>query len=257
MENEGSKVCDWEETPDPWFLRLLDQRLDKGHWVSPLARSRRLSQLVSLHLGAAEGDISELLEAARQCCFPRRKTVAFFFFPTENFPSIIYGKNKSQRESNRIKWSQNRSSRCGALLLFCLSKGSWSGRLPLALESERIPECLPWMITALGSLRLNLRSNGLHITVFPSSPPWALHPFLFLDLSFLPIPLLLLGIGMENNKDSVSQRGSYISWSRWISQFQKHNGTHSGLSHIPRCPWLLPMTLFHAAPGCSPGQKEK
>lgn len=39
-------------------------------------------------------------------------------FPTENFPSIIYGKHKSQWESNRIKQGWNHSSRCCTQLFF-------------------------------------------------------------------------------------------------------------------------------------------
>lgn len=38
--------------------------------------------------------------------------------PTENFSSIIYGKHKSQWESNRIKQGRNHSSRCCTQLFF-------------------------------------------------------------------------------------------------------------------------------------------
>lgn len=121
------------------------------------------------------------------------------------------------------------------------------------LESERTPEHLPWLNTALGSLRLNLRSNGLHITILPSSPLFLpLTPLFFLFLFFC------CGIGMEKIKDSFSQTGSYVSWYPKIY----HNSRNTmelteGFPHIPGCPWLLPMTLSHADPGCGPGQKEK
>lgn len=44
-------------------------------------------------------------------------------FPTEIFSSIIYGKHKSQWESNRIKQGRNHSSRCCTQLFFAEAVG--------------------------------------------------------------------------------------------------------------------------------------